>query len=353
MLNRLASFLEHSFFYELLKKKGVVQKLFFKTFLEKSLSQHRYKLNFYNHFLSIDKYEKAFELLNSYFHLENLLRVDLKDAQKPLYIDNFSDHTVTEQISNMTNVSIIVTTYNEVGLIRHSIKSLLAQTYRSIEVILVDDASSDKTVKVFEQTCQENNFSNYKIIRMKKNSGPFITRNIGIQYTRGKYITFHDADDWAHPQRMEEQVKALETNNKVASISQLVRVKPNGEIFSKHIYPLNRIAMVSLMIKREVLEELGFFYTDLLGADTEYFDRINYFYGSEKVENIKKVLTFAAHRPNSRTTSETTGTPEFGSNPLREKHWQMLEERLFEMVNGYKSFYITFDESKYEYEVVK
>ncbi|WP_304544075.1 glycosyltransferase family 2 protein [Sulfurimonas microaerophilic] len=334
MLNPLESFLANSF-------------------LKKSNTKVHDLFNLYNVYRNNND-QKAIENLNVYFNKVKLFEITKQINSIPLYIDNLCIKGMSyNEIKEQKLVSIIMTAHNEQTLLPSALSSIIDQTYKNIEIIFVDDASSDNTTEVFENTCRENNFSNYKIISMKKNSGPFITRNVGIKYSTGEYITFHDADDWAHPQRIEEQVKVLEVSDKVASISQLVRIKPNGELFSKHIYPLNRIAMVSLMITRKVLEELGCFYIDLLGADTEYFERIKYFYGTEKVENIKKVLTFAAHRPNSRTTSELTGTPEFGRNPLRERHWQILEDRLFEMVNGYKKYYIGFNESKYEYDIIK
>lgn len=310
-------------------------------------------LNFYNYYLHYNK-KYAFDLLSKFMNSTGILPVSRIDITQPMFIDNI--HVQKEEnrtFIDSSKISIIMTAYNEAELIAYSTLSLLNQSQKNIEIIFVDDKSDDNTLDIFQETCIANNFSNYKIIYMKKNSGPFVSRNIGIKYCTGEYITFHDADDWAHTQRLEEQVKILENNDKIASISQLVRIKQNGELFSKHIYPLNRIAMVSLMVKRDVLKDLGYFYTDLLGADTEYFERIKYYYGENKIEKIKKVLTFAAHRPNSRTTSEVTGTPEFGTNPLRKRHGQMLEERLFEMVNGYKSYHVDFDAREYEYEIIK
>jgi len=334
MLESLESFLENSL-------------------LKKSNTKVRDCFELYNTY-RIDYEQKAIESLNTYFQKVKLFEIRKQNNLYPLYIDNLCiKDKIYSEIKGLTPVSIVITAHNEQTLLPFSLSSIINQTYKNIEIIFVDDASTDDTIKVFENTCRENRFSNYKIICMEKNSGPFVTRNIGIKYCAGSYITFHDADDWAHPQRVEEQVKVLQSSDKVASISQLVRIKPSGELFSKHIYPLNRMAMVSLMFKREVLEELGFFYTDLLGADTEYFERIQYCYGKNNVANIKKVLTLAAHRPNSRTTSEVTGTPKFGTNPLRQKHWRILEERLFEMVNAYKSYNVEFDERKYEYEIIK
>ncbi|RDH85874.1 MAG: hypothetical protein DIZ78_09835 [endosymbiont of Escarpia spicata] len=298
--------------------------------------------NLYNYFMHFDE-ARAFGMLDTYFIAVGLQQLAKVDCRKPLYIDNVCINTRKMSVKNGQKVSIVMTAYNESELIVPATRSLMEQTYKNIEIIFVDDASSDDTVKLFTELCRQESFTSYKVISIKQRSGPFVTRNIGIKHAAGEYITFHDADDWSHPERLQEQMKKNADKQVVASISQLVRIKPNGQFFAKNIYPIKRVSMVSLMIKRDVFCDLGYFYTDVIGADSEYFERIKIFYGMKRIGVVKKVLTFAAHRKNSQTTSADIGTPEFGINPKRVAHWEIFRERQSEMVEGKRSFFVPFE----------
>lgn len=105
-------------------------------------------------------------------------------------------------------VSIIMAAYNADRYIAESIESILSQTYSNWELIIVDDASSDKTVEI------ANEYAKYdpriKLICQDKNSGPAIARNQAIEKSLGKYVAILDSDDISLPSRIEEQVMFLE-----------------------------------------------------------------------------------------------------------------------------------------------
>jgi len=90
-------------------------------------------------------------------------------------------------------VSIITPTFNSEKYIRQTIQSVQNQTYQNWEMIIVDDYSSDATVRIIEEIAiQEPRIT---LIKSDKNSGPAISRNKGIETAKGKYMTFLDADD--------------------------------------------------------------------------------------------------------------------------------------------------------------
>lgn len=305
----------------------------------------RYFLNRYNYFQNLQNRQESLSCLNAYLETSGILPVSLKETRSPFYICNIKPSGTASAVNLGPLVSVVVTAHNESKLIACALKSLIHQSYQNLQVIFVDDASTDGTWDIFIETCERLGFTNFKSICLSEKSGPFITRNLGIKAADGEFITFHDADDWVHPQRVENQLKAISTSGSVASISQLVRVKPDGYLFSKHFFPLNRMAMVSLMIERQVFRDLGYFYTDVLGADSEYVERIKLFYGEDQLKNVKQVLTFAAHRPGSQTTSELIGTPGFGLNPKREEATDIWRERQIDMVLGKREYYVRFDDS--------
>lgn len=109
-------------------------------------------------------------------------------------------------------VSVIMPVYNGEKYIKFAIDSVLNQTLKDFEFIIVNDGSKDNT---------ENIIKSYKDERIKyyykKNSGPGIARNFGMSLAKGEFIAFIDSDDIYMPNKLEEQVKAL-TNNKSSGL---------------------------------------------------------------------------------------------------------------------------------------
>lgn len=322
---------------------------FFYKEMKKNL---RSAFNYYNYILQHSRPLDAMLELNKYFHSKNLIGIKKKDNSLPLYIDNIELNIQTlKPVISRRKVSVIMTVYNEEILISHALKSIFKQTYQNLNVIIIDDASTDTTSeKLFE--AKKKYGDRLKIITLKENLGTYIAKNIGLTYADGDLITFHDADDWAHPQRIEKHVKAHETVKGLkASISNLVRIKPEGIFFSKHIYPLDRLCMTSLMIDRSIINDIGYFRTHRIGSDSEYFERIKKF-GKGKVIKINKVLTFCAHRPNSLTTNNETGVSEFGLNVKREHYWNRWNLLHNKLSKARRSAYIDFNREKYEYKLL-
>ncbi|AMW33407.1 glycosyltransferase [Fervidobacterium islandicum] len=114
-------------------------------------------------------------------------------------------------MSDEALVSVIIPAYNLERYIERSLKSVLDQTYENIEIILVDDGSTDRTVEVAEKVLK-NSGKPFKIIS-QKNQGVSVARNTGLANARGKYIKFLDGDDTLFPYAIEELVDALETND--------------------------------------------------------------------------------------------------------------------------------------------
>ena len=103
-------------------------------------------------------------------------------------------------MSNTNNIkfSVIIPTYNAEQTIVRAIESVLAQSYKNYEIIVVDDASKDKTVELLE-----NNYSTQiQVIRKVMNSGSSATRNKGMDHASGDYIAFLDADDLWHKDKL-------------------------------------------------------------------------------------------------------------------------------------------------------
>ena len=110
---------------------------------------------------------------------------------------------------NMKKVSIIIPMHNSSGHIDQCIDSVLNQTYKNIEVIVVDDKSSDNSIELVEQKKD----SRIKLIKLSENLGAAKARNTGIDAATGEYICFLDSDDYWKLDKLEKQVNFIEKNN--------------------------------------------------------------------------------------------------------------------------------------------
>jgi glycosyltransferase involved in cell wall biosynthesis len=104
-------------------------------------------------------------------------------------------------------VSTIIPVYNRPVMILKAVDSVLAQTYRPIEIILVDDGSTDDTTAVLDQLAERH--PNETRVIHKANGGPGLAREAGRQIARGEFIQYLDSDDWLLPNKFADQVAAL------------------------------------------------------------------------------------------------------------------------------------------------
>ncbi|MBD1887426.1 glycosyltransferase [Microcoleus vaginatus] len=103
-------------------------------------------------------------------------------------------------------VSVIIPAYNAEQFIEETLKSVLAQTYPAIEVLVVDDGSQDRTAEIVEKISKKD--SRVQLLK-QQNAGVAAARNLGIQKSRGEYIAPIDADDIWYPENIEKQVQCM------------------------------------------------------------------------------------------------------------------------------------------------
>lgn len=115
-------------------------------------------------------------------------------------------------------VSIIIPAYQQEKRIGRCLKSVLNSSYQSIEIIVVNDGSSDRTEEIVQHYIEETKLDEPVLKLMNiSHGGPSRARNIGMRYSQGQFIGFVDADDMLHPQMIERLVRSLQKGNDMAA----------------------------------------------------------------------------------------------------------------------------------------
>lgn len=108
-------------------------------------------------------------------------------------------------------VSVVIPTYNREKTISRAIKSALCQTYKSIEIIVVDDCSNDNTERiVINEFAHDPRVTFHKL---EKNQGACVARNVGVQISKGKFVAFLDSDDEFLPDKIAKQIEFIKKYN--------------------------------------------------------------------------------------------------------------------------------------------
>lgn len=135
-------------------------------------------------------------------------------------------------------VSIIVPIYNTEKFIGLTLQSIQNQSYQNWEAILVDDASTDKTVEIIKDFAKKDN--RIKLFQLAKNSGNGVARNIALEKAIGKYIAYLDADDLWLPSKLEKQIQFLKENNLPFTFSFYDCIDEEGNNLNRRVEaPLN------------------------------------------------------------------------------------------------------------------
>lgn len=191
----------------------------------------------------------------------------------------------TLQAFSRKKVSVIVPVFNAENTIKTALDSLLKQSWSNIEIIVIDDCSTDNTLKVLEEYSEE---SNLFVYQNDENKGAYPTRNKGLVLATGDLVTVMDADDWAHPEKIEQQALPFLFKRKIkATVSHWVRCTKDLAFTKMRIdgsWIYRNVS--SLMVERSVFEDIGIWDELRAGADTEFYYRIIANFGQDSVHEV-------------------------------------------------------------------
>lgn len=203
----------------------------------------------------------------------------------------YADHTVAEEL-----VSVIMPAYNAEKTIEWSIRSVLNQSHKNLELIIVDDGSNDKTGEIVRRLMQEDERIVYH--KNTKNRGCYFVRNDGLRMARGKFIAINDADDVSLRDRVKKHMIPLVAGNALFTISFIIRSNRNineldlsderrlldsihleqdrSENTEGKYHGRKRLGLVTTMFHRDLFSEYGLFWENRFGADAEILERVIY-----------------------------------------------------------------------------
>ncbi|MDQ0089966.1 glycosyltransferase involved in cell wall biosynthesis [Paenibacillus anaericanus] len=208
----------------------------------------------------------------------------------------------------MSKVSIIMPCYNDGAYIEEAIASVHAQTYKDIELIIIDDGSDDEhTVRILNEISN----STIKLVRTNR-VRPAAARNAGIAEATGKYILPLDSDDIIESDYVEKAVKILQENNHIGVVycyADLFGERsgrwdlPNYS-FEKML--LDNIVFVSAMFYKEDWKKVGGFHTDMQHGMEDYDFWLSILELGREIHQLQEVLFHYRIKPSSRTTEFLT-----------------------------------------------
>lgn len=206
-------------------------------------------------------------------------------------------------------VSVITPAYNAEKYIAKTIESILSQTYKNFEYIIVDDASTDSTWDIIQEYANKD--SRIKAFKNENNLYIAGNRNKGLDKASGKYIVWQDADDISLPIRIEIQVKFMENNPQVGICGAFlqsfegdkdmdIRKYPlDDKTLRKNIFRYSPVAQPAAIIRKKTLDEVGKY--DLSTPPAEDIDMSFRIGKNYKFANIPEVLIRYREHPDSAT----------------------------------------------------
>ncbi len=210
-------------------------------------------------------------------------------------------------------VSVVIPVYNREETVGRAIKSVLNQSYKNLELIVVDDCSDDNSLKVIREFQDER----IRVITLRKNSGANVARNKGIMAASGGYVAFQDSDDEWDEDKLQLQINEMLNRNLSACfcahylIDDAVEITVPDDYENKEKYETGLISVLAnhnvistqtLIVRKDIFEIIGYFDEEMPRLqDYEFIIRL---VQKEKIGYIARPLVFVYHTKVSISTNK-------------------------------------------------
>ncbi|WP_169089918.1 glycosyltransferase family 2 protein [Paenibacillus sp. PL91] len=216
-------------------------------------------------------------------------------------------------------VSVVITNHNRAAYLTECLDSLHRQTYLNKEIIIVDDASTDRSVDVVRAWCEKNNVigtESVLLVRLPRNAGFSGAITTGFFLARGEYIAVQDSDDFSHSSRLEKQVAYLVNKPDVALVGtnyasfedeapKRKYVPANWLSYGEEIRSVYRngghcICHGTIMFRGDVFDRIGGLSRRVAGAE-DYDFIVKFLHHHARIENMPEILYYYRLHTNQRS----------------------------------------------------
>ncbi len=250
--------------------------------------------------------------LNAFYQAHGLCTVALYNEHCSLELDNLNAPAVPVAAGHWWQrkplVSIIMPCHNAEATIATALRSLQQQSWSNLEILVVDDASTDNSANIVAELARQD--PRIKLLKHHCNQGAYAARNTALAKTRGAFITSHDSDDWSHPQKIELQARALMKSPKAqACLSHLIRCSPDLH-FERWRMEDSWVTknLSSLMFRKKIRKSLGYWDSVSVGADSEFYHRLLKRFGNSSLIEVRPSVPLTLARVNSNSLTQQNQT---------------------------------------------
>ncbi|MFQ6553789.1 glycosyltransferase [Aestuariibius insulae] len=263
------------------------------------------------------------KIINRYVTREGAAPITLEHGGQPLF-----HRLSTDPVPPVTDgplVSVLMAVWNGGDLLERSIRSILNQSHRNLELLICDDCSTDDSWPTLQRLASED--PRIRLLRNAANVGPYVSKNRAARAASGAYLTGQDSDDWSHPERIARHLRQLTASDLPASMMGTIRLDTDGT--PTRLSPIGANSadgivtggFINLMVRARFFHEaLGAWDSVRFAADSEIVRRITRITG-QPVPRLNDPLTFFADLPNSLTNDPVSGySPKFGMTTPRQRY---------------------------------
>jgi len=191
-------------------------------------------------------------------------------------------------------VSVIMPVYNAEAWLRRAVDSVLTQSHARLELIAVDDASSDLSPAMLDAYAAAD--ARVRVLRQACNGGVAAARNAGIAAACGDYVAFLDADDWWHPAKLERQVASMRANGALISYASYWRVAEDGHVMSK-VTPPPQVNWQDMLASNFIGNLTGMYARSLGDVPFQRIGHEDYVFWLEQVRRAGKAVRVESPDP--------------------------------------------------------
>jgi glycosyltransferase involved in cell wall biosynthesis len=243
-------------------------------------------------------------------------------------------------------VSVIMTVHNAAETLDAAIDSIVEQSYRRLELIIVDDGSTDGSLDIARRRMMHD--GRIRLLQTPANSGTYVAKNVGLAHATGDMVTFQDSDDVSLSHRIELQVAALHSDPR--AMANMVRYQRFSHETGRVLWVSGRKdrpgVMTPMFRRQPVLDAIGSFDSVRVSADSEFIARLTAATGI-KPQVLPTVGYLARHKEGSLTTAGPGAiklSPDGAATlpPARVAYWAAATEWHQEIAAGTASPYVAF-----------